>query len=186
MSIDKLRFKSLIRKMSFLKSDLEYHRAEHQRRREVFYSDLQQYIQNSKYIYSESKAERNFVYPYKPKRAVEVPELEKQTKELFRKVAKITHPDVDKEERHTKKFMKAKEALNQGDWFTMYELGQEFDTDIPDISESHVKWLKQEITMTEEMIKNVTTTYEWAYCNEGANKQQLLTTYCMLTCKLKE
>ena len=50
--------------MSFLKSDLEYHRAEHQRRREVFYSDLQQYIKNSKYVYSESKAERNFVYPY--------------------------------------------------------------------------------------------------------------------------
>tara|TARA_B100000902_G_C27270551_1_gene896033 strand:+ start:614 stop:1177 length:564 start_codon:yes stop_codon:yes gene_type:complete len=185
-SILQLKFTTLIRKLSFLKSDLEYHRAEHNKRKEIFYDDLNSYIANSKYQYSESKAEKNFVYPYKSTRAVEPPELERESKEIFRKVAKSTHPDVDKEKRHTQKFMKAKAAFDAGDWFTLYELVQEFETIVLDITDAHLKWMKQEIDMMEKMIKNITTTYEWVYSNEGANKQHLLTTYCMLTCKLKE
>ena len=49
------------------------------------------------YTYSRTKAEKNFVYPYDKQRAVEVPDLEKQTKEIFKKVAKVTHPDVVKD-----------------------------------------------------------------------------------------
>ena len=172
--------------MSFVKADLEFHRAEHQRRKEVFFEDLEKYILDSKYMYSQEKAEKNFVYPYQTKRAVEVPELEKQTKSIFKKVAKITHPDIDKEEKHTKKFIEAREALENKDWFTMYELGETLGMDIPDISESHIAWLEQEIEMTEGVISGITTTFEWVYSNDGSNKQQLLTTYCMLTCILKD
>jgi len=186
MSTNQLKFEMLIKKLSYTKSDLEFHRAEHQKRREIFNKDIAVYIEDSEYMYSEAKAEKNFVYPYKTERAVEVPDLEKQTKEIFKKVAKVTHPDVSKDIISEKRFMNAREALEEKDWFAMYEISAELGLEIPDISTKHIEWLQQEILMIERMIKGIVTTFEWAYSNEGANKQQLLTTYCMLTCKLKD
>ena len=186
MSIPQLKFRALIHKMSFMKSDLEFHRAEHSRRRQIFYHDLEEYIGDSEYMYSEAKAEKNFVYPYSKKRAVEVPELEKQTKDIFKKVAKITHPDIDKGKTYQRKFIDARTALDDKDWFAMYQISADLGIDLPDITDAHIEWLNQEVYMTEEILRGITTTYEWAYSNDGANKQQLLTTYCMLTCKLKE
>ena len=186
MSTVQLKFEMLIRKLSYVKSDLEFHRAEHQKRREVFEKDVAEYIEASVYTYSRTKAEKNFVYPYDKQRAVEVPDLEKQTKEIFKKVAKVTHPDVVKDSVREKKFMEARAALEGKDWFSMYEISTDLSLEVTNISDEHIKWLEQEISMIESIIKGIVTTFEWAYSNDGANKQQLLTTYCMLTCKIKD
>ena len=186
MAIVQLRFKSLIRKMSYLKSDLEYHRAEHKKRRQIFHDDLNKFILERNYVFAPEKAGKNMVDVYKKNRAVDVPNLDKQTKSIFKKVAKVTHPDIDREKNHQNKFIEAREALEQKDWFSMYEISEHLAIDIPDISEAHIAWLEQEIIMTEQIIKGITSTYEWIYSNDDANKQQLLTTYCMLTCKIKD
>lgn len=186
MSTVQLKFEMLIKKLSYVKSDLEFHRSEHQKRKEIFNRDILEYIEDSVYTYSPTKAKKNFVYPYEKKRAVDVPDLEKQTKEIFRKVAKVTHPDVAKSAIDEKRFLDAKSALDGKDWFSMYEIGAHLGIEIEDVSEKHLEWLEQEISMTEAIIKGIVTTFEWVYSNEGANKQQLLTTYCMLTCKLKD
>ena len=81
--------------------------------------------------------------------------------------------------------MEARAALEGKDWFSMYEISTDLGLEVPNISDEHIKWLEQEISMIESIIKGIVTTFEWAYSNDGANKQQLLTTYCMLTCKLK-
>ena len=186
MSIAQLKFKTLIRKLSFLKTDLEYHRAEHERRRRVFNDEIAKHIETSDYVFSTEKASKNMVDVYDKKPAVSVPALEEQTKSIFKKVAKITHPDIDKKNNHKNKFIDARQALEEKDWFSMYEISADLGMEIPDISDEHILYLEQEILITEEIIKGITTTFEWVYCNEGSNKQQLLTTYCMLTCKLKE
>ena len=36
-----------------------------------------------------------------------------------------------------------------------------------------------------KLINGIKDTFEWIYSNEGANKEQLLTTYCMMTCKIQ-
>lgn len=172
--------------MSYIKSDLEYHRAEHKKRRQIFNEDVNKFILEADYEFSPDKAGKNMVDVYKKTPAVEVPDLNEQTKNIFKKVAKITHPDLDRAKNHKNKFIEAREALEQKDWFSMYEISTELGMDIPDISDVHIMWLEQEIAMTEQIIKGITTTYEWIYSNQGANKEQLLTTYCMLTCKLKD
>ena len=186
MSIVQLRFKSLVRKMSYIKSDLEYHRAEHLKRRKIFDEAVYKFITEREYVFAPEKAGKNMVDVYEKKLAVEVPELEKETKNIFKKVAKVTHPDVCKDKLQAKKFIKAREALENKDWFSMYEISADLDMDMPEPTQAHIDWLEQEIAMTEKMIKGITSTYEWIYSNEGSNKQQLLTTYCMLTCKIKD
>tara|TARA_Y100001938_G_C8072132_1_gene423783 strand:- start:953 stop:1516 length:564 start_codon:yes stop_codon:yes gene_type:complete len=186
MSTIQLQFKTLIHKMAYVKADLEFHRAEHAERRRVFHKEVNEFIEDSKYVFSSTKANKNMVDVYKKTPAVELPEIEQQTKEIFKKVAKMTHPDIDRKKQHKNKFIEAREALDDNDWFSMYKIGSDLGIDITGITMGHVEWLKQEIAMIEEIIKGIVTTFEWIYSNEGANKEQLLTTYCMLTCKLKD
>ena len=186
MGTIQLKFRTLVKKISFLKSDLEYHRAEHQKRREIFYSDLTKFMTSGKFETSEEKVKNNLVDVYKREEAVEVPKLKKQSNKLFKKVAKLTHPDLNKEERMHELFRKSRKALDDGDWFSMYEISTELGVQVEDIGEEHLMWLNQEISKLEKIINGITDTFEWIYCNDGANKDQLLTTYCMMTCKIQK
>ena len=56
MSIDQLKLKSLIKKMAFVRSDLEYHQAEHERRKEIFFKDVDEHIGNTDYVFDVDKA----------------------------------------------------------------------------------------------------------------------------------
>ena len=185
MSLVQLKFKTLIKKLSYTKSDLEYHRAEHERRKIIFHDELNKYLLDTEYSFSVDKASKNMVDIYKKTPAVELPDVKQQTKDIFKKVAKITHPDLDREQKHDNLFIEAKDALEGNDWFAMYQIGTDLGINISGISKEHILWLEQEISMIEQIIKGITDTFEWVYSNDGANKQQLLTTYCMLTCKLK-
>lgn len=178
-----LKFRALVKQMSFLKSDLEYHRAEHQKRRKVFYADLQVFMENAEFETSEEKVKKNLIDVYKREKAVEVPKLKKQSKDLFKKVAKLTHPDVNKEEYKHNIFREAKEAIENGDWFSIYEISTDLGIGVEDIEQEHIDWLRQEVKKLEKIINGITNTFEWIYSNDGANKDQLLTTYCMMTCK---
>ena len=110
MGTIQLKFKSLVKHMSFLKSDLEYHRAEHKKRRDIFYSDLHEFMDLESFETSEQKLHKNMVDVYKREKAVEMPNLKKQSNKLFKKIARLTHPDVNKEPENHELFRKAKEA----------------------------------------------------------------------------
>lgn len=183
MGTIQLKFKSLVKKISFLKSNLEYHRAEHQKRRKVFYSDLDKFMQSESFETSEEKLKNNLVNVYDRKKVIEAPKLEKQSNKLFKKVARLTHPDLNKEKEKHEMFREAKRATEEGDWFSMYEISTELGIEIDDIGEDHIAWLEQEISKLQKTISAIKNTFEWLYCNDGANKDQLLTTYCMMTCK---
>lgn len=186
MNIIHLRFKSLIKKMSFMRSDLEYHRAEHENRRKIFYDDVAAFLEDSNFKFSEEKTVKNMIDIYKKEEAVPVEKLSMENKKLFKEIAKKTHPDLHGDEERNKMFKKAVAAVETGDWYTIYDIASALDVDVPDPSKEHVSWLKQEIKKIESTIANIKTTFEWKYCEDSANKQQLLTTYCMITCTLKE
>ena len=183
METIQLKFRALVKQISFLRSDLEYHRAEHQKRRKIFYADLQVFMENGEFETSEEKVKKNLIDVYKREKAVEVPKLKKQSKDLFKKVAKLTHPDVNKEEHKHETFREAKKAVESGDWFSMYEISTALGIMIEDIEQEHIDWLMQETKKIEKTLDGIRNTFEWIYSNDGANKDQLLTTYCMMTCK---
>ncbi len=185
MGTIQLKFKTLVKQMSFLKADLEYHKAEHQKRRKLFYSDLSKFMETGKFETSEEKVKKNLIEVYKREKTVEVPKLKQQSKNLFKKVAKLTHPDVNKEEEKHKLFREAKKAVENDDWFSMYEISTDLGVELDSVGQEHIDWLEQETRKLQKMINGIKDTFEWIYSNEGANKEQLLTTYCMMTCKIQ-
>ena len=78
MGTIQLKFKSLVKHISFLKSDLEYHRAEHKKRRDIFYSELNKFMHSENFELSDEKLQKNMIDVYKRERAVEMPSLKKQ------------------------------------------------------------------------------------------------------------
>lgn len=186
MGAIQLQFKSLVKKLSYIKSDLEYHRAEHISRRQQFYDDLQEFMEDSTFEYSEEKTTKNMIDVYKKREQVKAPNLLEEAKKLYKQIAKQTHPDLYDDDMKNSVFLEASKAMDSGDWHTIYEISSNLGVTLPNPSKEHVAWLKQEIQKIQSLIETITTTFEWKYCMEGANKQQLLTTYCMITCNVKK
>ena len=189
MSVEDLRFKRLVKELSFLKSDLEYHRAEHVVRRALFYEDFEKYLKESDFEFSEEKTEQKMKNVYKPKEKSMIVEkntdLSSQNKEMYRKIAKKTHPDLHQDVDKTNMFKKASRAIEEGDWYTLYELSEALGIVVEEYTSMHLEWLKMEIQKSRAIIKGIATTYEWIYSEPDANKQLVLTNYCSLTCNKK-
>ena len=185
MGTIQLKFKTLVKQMSFLKADLEYHKAEHQKRRQLFYSDLAKFMETGQFEISEEKVKKNLIDVYEKEKTVEVPKLKEQSKNLFKKIAKLTHPDVSKEEQKHELFREARKATENDDWFSMYKISTDLGVELGNIGQEHIDWLEQEAKKLQKMINGIKDTFEWIYSRQGANKQQLLTTYCMMTCKIQ-
>ena len=189
MSVEGLRFRRLVKELSFFKSDLEYHTAEHAVRRVQFYEDLEEFLKDSKFEFSESKTESNMKDVYKPSQkslAVEKEtDISKQNKEMYRKIAKKTHPDLHSDPDKTDMFKRAVKAMEKDDWYALYELSEALGIKVEEHSPMHIEWLKMEIEKTKAIIKGITTTYEWIYSEPNTNKQVVLTNYCKITCNIK-
>jgi len=202
MSVEQLKFKKLVKELSFLKSDLEYHTAEHKERREIFYKDLEEFLNNSDFQYSEEKTEQKMVDVYKtntnknntsnPEPSIQNsteldidPLLDNQNKEMFKKIAKKTHPDTHSDEDKTMMFLKASDAIRNNDWYTLYDLSMVLGLELPEGSIEHIKWMEKEKNNISNVLKKITNTYEWIYSEPKANKQLIMTNYCVLTCTKK-
>lgn len=189
MSVEGLRFKRLVKELSFLKSDLEYHSAEHAQRRIMFYEDYEKFLEESEYEFSEEKTVSKMQDIFNPEQKSMVVEketdLSRQNKEMYRKIAKKTHPDVHSDPDKTDMFKKAAKAMEEGDWYTLYTLSEALGIKIEDYSPMHIEWLKMEIEKVRAIIKGITTTFEWIYSEPNANKQMVMTNYCKITCNRK-
>jgi len=196
MSIPNLRFKSLVKKISFLKSDLEYHKEEHKTRKEVFYEAFNEFMENSDtHEYSEDKLISKMVDIYKqgkPKTTSDKDltktnndELLVQNTKMYKSIARLTHPDLHKDSEKTKMFVKASVAVKSGDWYTLFELSERLGVELPEPSEEHIDWLNKEIKTIQKVINVVQETFEWKYSEPNADKERVMTIYCNLTCKKK-
>jgi hypothetical protein len=189
MSVEDLRFKRLVKELSFLKSDLEYHRAEHTIRRDLFYEDYEKYLDESDFEFSEEKTVERMKDVYAPKEKSMTVEkdtdLSIQNKEMYRKIAKKTHPDLHHDADKTDMFKRASRAVEEGDWYTLYELSEALGIVVEEYTSMHLEWLKMEIRKSRAIIKGIVATFEWIYSEPDANKQLVLTNYCRLTCNKK-
>ena len=189
MSVEGLRFKRLVKELSFLKSDLEYHKAEHVLRRALFYEDLEKFMEETEFVFSEEKTVHTMKAAYKPKEKSMIvkksTDLANQNKEMYRKIAKKTHPDIHHDLDKTSMFKKASKAMQEGDWYTLYELSETLGIEVGEHTPMHLEWLKTEIQKSRAVIEGIVITYEWIYSEPNSNKQLVLTNYCKLTCNKK-
>jgi len=191
MSVSNLRFKSLVKKISFLKSDLEYHREEDEIRKKVFHAAFDEFMENSTtHEYSEEKLFSKLVDVYKPPardgtKEEEEGTLTTQNTKMYKSIARKTHPDLHKDSEKTQMFVKASDAVQAGDWYTLFELCESLGIEQPEPNEEHIAWLNDEIKTIQEIIERVKGTLEWKYSDPNVDKQRIMTIYCDTTCKKK-
>jgi len=182
----KINVNSYIKKLSFVKADLEYHRAEHLERKRGFLEDLYEFMTNKDFKFSEKKISENMMDPYKKEENDQPPDLAEQSKKLFRDIAKATHPDKNPGEEKKEIFTRAQQAYSEGDWYTLYDIGLQLGFDPGEFNEHHVEWLKQEIEKVEAVVASIKNTLEWQYGEPKVNKETILTSYCKATCDIPD
>ena len=189
MPVGRLLFVRLVKELSYCRSDLEYHKAEFKERKVTFVEDYEKFLEETEFQVSEEKVVNHVVDVFKPRQQAKPEEkkadLSEQNKEMFRKIAKKTHPDLHQDPDKTKMIQKASNAIEEGDWYALYELSEALGIEVDKHTPEHLEWLKAEIKKTMGIIKTITSTYEWIYSEPDANKQAVLTNYCKLTCNKK-
>ena len=185
------KHKKLIGELRYLYTDLEYHKEEHQFRKEDFNDSFRNWCEEYGFDCSRPSTQETFNEkqsdPYKqkvtkkelkeikeevyndPEELSEDPEdAEKDLKTLYKKIATKTHPDKltseeeeSIKERKRKLFMEAKEALDEQNFFKLSQIAEELGVELPPPSKQQLVWMKEEKKRIEKIIHNIEQTYEW-------------------------
>tara|TARA_B100000745_G_scaffold299712_1_gene251183 strand:- start:520 stop:1212 length:693 start_codon:yes stop_codon:yes gene_type:complete len=119
----------------------------------------------------------------KEKDVDETPIREKELKKLFHRIAEHTHPDksaasgliAGEVSRRTKLFKKAKTAFETGNWFLLSSMAADLDLPLPEVSEDHLGWLKQDIIRTNKEIAKIAnlTAWHWYHGDEEGKRRAI-------------
>lgn len=106
--------------------------------------------------------------------------VSKETRSLFKKIAKITHPDkmldLDDDEREERDilYLTAQRAAQDDDLATLIEVAIELGIDSGIAEETQVKIIEQKINFIREKIHNIKQTASWVwYHSDGDQKGQI-------------
>lgn len=106
--------------------------------------------------------------------------VSKETRSLFKKIAKITHPDKmldlngDEKEERDILYLVAQRAAQDDDLATLIEVAIELGIDSGIAEETQVKIIEQKIGFIREKIHNIKQTASWVwYHSDGEQKDQI-------------
>ena len=176
------KHKKLISQLRHLYVDLDYHKEEHEFRRQEFQESFMDWCDENGFDCSTLKTRETFekkqTDPYKQevteKELKEIEEevyndpeelsedsddAERDLKALYKKIATKTHPDkLTQEEQATKErkrqlFMEAKAAFDDGNFFKLSQIAQELGVDMPPASKQQLVWRREEKKLVEKSLK---------------------------------
>jgi hypothetical protein len=110
-------------------------------------------------------------------------EMHESFVKLFRALALKLHPDklsssLTTEERDDmiNMFNKAKEALDERKYFVLLDLASKFKVKSPKNYKQQVRWMKKELDIMKQKVKQKKTTYNYAFseCETGEQKDNLV------------
>lgn len=93
----------------------------------------------------------------------------KKLKELYKKISKKTHPDKIKSDSLSSLYIKAKEARENRDIFTLYSICREIGIDY-NISSEEIKHFKKIISNIKKQVQIYELGYIWAWGNANDDK----------------
>jgi hypothetical protein len=99
----------------------------------------------------------------------------KKTKEIYRKVANISHPDKtqDKEPELTEKFTKASAAMNEGNYQELYDIAEDLGVDMGPPTEEQIKAIEDQITKEDYKTQEIQKTVAWVWYNTPDEEKEL-------------
>ena len=105
------------------------------------------------------------------------PHLKKEINDLFKEIAKKTHPDVSGDENED--FIEAKTALDENDFSKMLNVANALNIETPEPTFGMIQKLEKEVRVLEKSIDDVRETVIWVWHHErNPNvKNQLFTQF---------
>lgn len=185
-----------LNKLRYLKSDLEYHKAEQAERKFKFDADIISYMKINNFSFSPHKQKTGLImdnHLAEQRKEAVTKEIKSECKGLFKKIAKQAHPDVnlnkDEEMQNLREiiFQNAKKAFDTNDWFSLYDYALDLDIELPIPKDSQIKWLDAESERIESLVKLIQSSFEWIYGEKQTKeeKESILLKYCMMFCNDK-
>jgi len=94
-----------------------------------------------------------------------------EAKKLFYKIAELTHPDkllnkqfsADESRRLEKLFIKATQAYNSLNWYTLYSIALELNLDVEDPRKEYLAWIEEDIRYTMGSIATIGGKIVWVW-----------------------
>jgi hypothetical protein len=98
-----------------------------------------------------------------------------ELKKVFRKIAAKTHPDklarssltAPEKTKRIKMFKKAKNAFNNHDWYTLYQIALELGIELPEPSSDQIMWLEGDIKRVRTEIAHLQNLTAWHWYQGG-------------------
>ena len=107
-------------------------------------------------------------------------------KKLYRKIASMTHPDKliasslspGEIERKEQAFIKAKEAYERENWYSLYSIASELGITPDDIEEKHIEWIEEDIRLAMGRISKIGQLFTWVwYVSDEEQRKQIIDQY---------
>jgi hypothetical protein len=168
----KMKYDKLLSELKFLEDDLKYHKTLLDREMDRFSKSFDDKAR-------ELGAIDKLRPPVKkPKQAApkKKPPTRKETRDLFKKIATVTHPDklldlpLSEKERKEEKFLEATEAANEDKILSLHKIAKEVGVELPEISEIQIALFEDEISTHKQDIENIKRTWIWAWMNAPDEK----------------
>ena len=168
----KMKYDKLLSELKFLEDDLKYHKTLLDREMDRFSKSFDDKARELGAI------DRLRPPVKKPKQAApkKKPPTRKETRDLFKKIATVTHPDklldlpLSEKERKEEKFLEATEAANEDKILSLHKIAKEVGVELPEISEIQIALFEDEISTHKQDIENIKRTWIWAWMNAPDEK----------------
>jgi hypothetical protein len=163
----KMKYDKLLSELKFLENDLKYHKTLLDGEMKEFSKTFDEKIREMGV--KDRLCPQIQEYPKsKPKKEKKA---RKETRELFKKIATVTHPDklidlpLSEKERKEEKFLEASEAAKEDKILSLHKIAHEVGIELPEISEIEIKLFEDEISIHKQNIENLKKTWMWAWMN---------------------
>jgi len=116
----------------------------------------------------------------------EGPVKAKAVKLLYRRIASQTHPDKSEAaklsskyaDRRVAQFKRAQKAYKDKNWFVLYQIAMEMGIPVPTPSKETLKWIEEDIKVTEDSIGDIASLVVWVFYSGGDfDKQTAIRSY---------
>ena len=93
-------------------------------------------------------------------------------KEMYRDIAKIAHPDLNRDDEDMNRLMKqATEAKNKDDLITLLDICDDLDIEKPTIDDNHIKIIENNIKSKENEIAAIKKSDPWIWHHADEEKR---------------
>lgn len=167
----KMKYDKLLSELKFIEDDLKYHKT-------LMDTSMKKFTEKFRKKTKEMGITNN-LSTSKPKNDDSNKRLEqkvkkpqkKETKELFKKIATVTHPDklldlpLKEREDKEKKFLEASQAAEEDKILSLHRIAKEVGIEMPEVSPIQIALFEEQISSHKKEIENMKQTWMWVWLN---------------------